>query len=190
MCETWSQLIGTERIGVLDRLALLVLVVCRRGRVVLEGQECVAHSRVGQEPGKELGVALGELYGEARRDTARRPAARRRVSATCGGLDTGRCRAETDDAEVRKHSLADGSGRTLLLTCGAEDGHAHRRDDGDVVADTDVARDSLLLTSRDRHGDIALGEREVRRRRAGGHQVHIPGQHVGRDHRALADVDL
>src|SRR5437870_9073314 len=104
-------------IGVLDRLALLVLVVCRRGRVVLEGQECVAHSRVGQEPGKELGVALGELYGEARRDTARRPAARRRVSATCGGSDTGRCRAATEDAEVREHSLADGSGRTLLLSC-------------------------------------------------------------------------
>src|SRR5260221_317597 len=108
------------------------------------------------------------------------------AAAWASGLYVRRGRTETDHPHVGEDGLADDLGRPGGRgRAGVEHGEARGGDDGEVIAQGDVAGHSLLLTGRNRHGHVAAGQRKVCRSSARRHKAEVLGQPVGRGPGAL-----
>src|SRR6266508_313609 len=148
---SWITALKQARVVGLDRLECHALGVAYArtlgvgrllaGSVVVIGLEGVLERGVGQEPRDDLGLALRDHHGQARRARPR-----------------GRCLgAHLDHVELREDGL-----RRHLARRG------DRGDDRDIVTGLDVVGDSLLLACRDRQGDVARRDRQVLGLRADG----------------------
>src|SRR5207245_3914147 len=150
-------------------------------QVVVERFQGVSHLRVAEEPREELGVALGELDGEARSDACAWSGAARSGSSAGGRLYVSAGGAEPDDVYIREDCLAYDLRRTDLRPTSRNDAKAGRGDHGYVVADSDVTGDALLLTGGDGHGHVAAGERQICGRGSGEDLSGVSREHVRGD---------